>query len=210
MTRIVIMAKVPIAGSVKTRLAPALGEQGAADLALRMLHHCIETALGAKAGEVELCLAAHSTQADFQQAIKARWPSLQFSDQGEGDLGERMSRIVKRVTQSGQPVILLGTDCPDITSLTLQAAAKALQQNACAIVPTFDGGYCLIALRQHHPSLFSNIAWSTNSVYASTLAALRQLHWQVATLPMLHDIDEPSDLQYLPETWQAALPPSVN
>jgi uncharacterized protein len=204
------MAKEPLAGKVKTRLVPALGEQGAADLAWLMLQHCLETVIAAQSGEVELCFAAHSTPSAFQQNMQARWPSLQFSEQGEGDLGQRMSRIVKRVTQSGQSVILLGTDCPDITTHTLQTATKALQQNDCAIVPTFDGGYCLIALRQHHPSLFNNIAWSTDSVYASTLAAMRQLSWQVAALPMLHDIDEPSDLQYLPASWQLANPSSVN
>ncbi|MEO7105314.1 MAG: DUF2064 domain-containing protein, partial [Rhodoferax sp.] len=94
--RLVIFAKAPVAGAVKTRLIPALGAQGAAALAQRMLLHTLQQALASGAGPVELCMspapdAPAWTGIDLPEGIER-------SDQGEGDLGERMARAVHRVT----------------------------------------------------------------------------------------------------------------
>lgn len=72
------------------------------------------------------------------------------------------------------------------------------------LVPAFDGGYVLLGLNQFDASVFSGIAWSTNSVATETLQRLQQFDWRVTTWPMLHDIDEPSDLNCLPPTWRMA------
>ncbi|MGV8892507.1 MAG: TIGR04282 family arsenosugar biosynthesis glycosyltransferase [Burkholderiaceae bacterium] len=198
--RIVIFAKAPLPGFAKTRLIPALGAQGAADLARRMLQHTLHKALAANLGHVELC--ATPSAADPMWEALALPDAVQWSDQGEGDLGQRMARATQRVLESGESVLLIGTDCPQLSADHLRQAASALGQVDAALFPTFDGGYALLGLKRFHPSLFSNIAWSTDSVAFETLCRLRQLGWTVQSQPMLHDIDEPADLQWLPKTWQ--------
>lgn len=203
--RIVIIAKAPVAGFCKTRLVPALGAQGAAQLAQRMLGHTVATALAAQLGPVELCVTP------ARQAFD--WPGLdlpeglEWTEQGEGDLGARMARATQRVTADGTPILLIGTDCPALDAALLRQAAAALHQHEAAMLPTLDGGYALLGLRQHHPRLFEAMPWSTADVAAQTRQRLAELGWQLHTLPTLPDIDEPHDLRWLPAAWRAHLPP---
>lgn len=199
-TRIVIFAKAPLPGFAKTRLIPALGAQGAADLARRMLAHTLSKALAAGVGAVELCVTPSAADPAWQTLALS--DALQWSDQGEGDLGERMARTTQRVLESGESVLLIGTDCPQLSAACLQQAAYALQRTDATLFPTFDGGYALLGLNRFHPSLFAGIAWSTDTVAFETLCRLEQLGWSVQDNPMLHDIDEPADLKWLPKTWQ--------
>lgn len=201
--RILIFAKAPLPGLAKTRLIPALGRQGAADLALRMLTHTLREALAAKLGPVELCVTPAPEQARWQTlplSSQAIW-----SDQGDGDLGERMCRASQRVLQAGESVLLIGSDCPQLGAAQLQQAANALQHADAALVPTFDGGYVLLGLNRFDASLFDGIAWSTNTVAAQTRQRLAKLGWTLQTRPVLHDIDEPDDLQWLPQAWLASV-----
>ncbi len=194
--RVVIFAKAPLAGLAKTRLIPALGRQGAAELAQRLLRHTLREALAAQVGPVELCVTP--------SADHPIWPTLtlpgtvQLTNQGEGDLGERMARAARRVLGAGEAVLLIGTDCPQLDAPQLQQAANALQRAHATLLPAFDGGYVLLGLNQFDASVFSGIAWSTDSVASATLQRLEQLNWRVHIGPTLHDIDEPPDLQWLP------------
>lgn len=197
--RIVIFAKAPSPGFAKTRLIPALGVQGSADLAHRLLIHCVHQALKAKIGIVELCVTPSA--ADTVWSSLAIPDEVQWSDQGEGDLGERMGRATKRVIDGGESILLIGTDCPTLSADQLQHAANALNYCDCTFVPTFDGGYALLGLKYFDPSIFTEITWSTSTVYFDTLCRLRQLNWSVISLEMRHDIDEPRDLQWLPAKW---------
>jgi uncharacterized protein len=200
--RTVIMAKAPVAGTVKTRLIPALGAQGAADLALHMLRHTLGTASAAQLGPIELCMSPASSDACWQQFGIPQ--GIICSDQGDGDLGQRMARIAQRTIARGEALLLIGTDCPALSADTLRHAASALTHNDASMVPTWDGGYCLLGLRAFDASLFTDICWSTDTVAATTLDRMAQLDWQVEKLPMMHDIDEPSDLQWLPSAWNGA------
>lgn len=201
--RIVILAKAPIAGFCKTRLIPALGEQGAARLAQRMLARTVRFALAARLGPVELCVTPGLQSFD--------WPSLclpdglVWSEQGEGDLGARMGRAAQRVTAEGETILLIGTDCPGLDSGLLQSAAAALQDHDASLVPAADGGYALLGLKRVHPALFDAMPWSTDVVAAETRRRLAQLGWRLSSLPALHDIDEPQDLPWLPAELQAGL-----
>lgn len=198
--RVVIFAKAPLAGFAKTRLIPALGRQGAAELAQRLLHHTLHEALAAQVGPVELCVTPSPDQAIWQTLAIPK--TVHLTDQGEGDLGERMARAARRVLGAGESVLLIGTDCPQLDAARLQQAAYALQHAHATLVPAFDGGYVLLGLNQFDASVFSAIAWSTDSVAMETLHRLQQLEWRVTSWPMLHDIDEPSDLTCLPPTWR--------
>lgn len=197
--RIVIFAKAPLPGVAKTRLIPALGPQGAADLARRCLAHTLGQALAARVGPVELCVTPSAADAVWQ--ILSPGEAVPRTDQGEGDLGERMARAAQRVLDAGESVLLIGTDCPELDASQLIQAATALQHADAALVPAFDGGYVLLGLNRFHPSVFSGIAWSTDRVAMETLARFKQLEWTVHELAMLHDIDVPADLKWLPHAW---------
>ena len=199
--RIVVFAKAPQPGSVKTRLIPALGAQGAAELALRMLQHTLAQALAAEVGTVELCMSpAPDAPAWAGVAIP---PEVVQTSQGDGDLGQRMARAVNRTTtRLGQPVLLMGTDCPALSAAHITLAARQLQQHDAAIIPVADGGYVLIGLHTPCPNVFTNMAWSTATVAGDTLRRFGLLGYSVWTSPLLHDIDEPADLVHLPPSWR--------
>ena len=202
-TRIVIIAKAPIAGFCKTRLIPALGEQGATELAQRMLVRTVTSALAAGLGTVELCVTPGLQTFDWQGLGLP--DGLVWSEQGEGDLGARMGRAAQRVTSAGEAILLIGTDCPELDSGLLQHAATALQDHDASLVPTADGGYALLGLKRFDPTLFDAMPWSTDAVGAETQRRVEQLDWRLHTLPTLHDIDEPQDLPWLPAELQADL-----
>lgn len=207
--RLVIFAKAPLAGFAKTRLIPALGQQGAADLAQRLLEHTLREALTSDVGAVELCVTPSASNPVWQTV---RLPAnVCLTDQGEGDLGERMARAAGRVVAKGESIVLIGTDCPQLDAAQLRQAVGALQCSDATLVPAFDGGYVLLGLTQFDASIFSGIIWSTSSVMNDTMDRLKRLDWRVQTLPTLHDIDEPSDLKWLPKSWivSASVKPSA-
>lgn len=201
---IVIIAKLPQAGFAKTRLIPALGAQVAADLARRMLEHTLAEAIASKLDAIELCVTPSSAD-PLWQAMSVE-TNVQWSDQGAGDLGDRMARAAKRILDGGASVLLIGTDCPELDADRLRDAAQALEKNDAVLLPTFDGGYALLGLRHFDPSLFEDIAWSTNTVSQVTLSRMQSLEWQVEVLAPAHDIDEPVDLQWLPTAWMKDSP----
>ena len=98
-------------------------------------------------------------------------------------------------------VLLIGTDCPALDAACLRRAANALSETDAVILPTADGGYALLGLRRFDASVFADIAWSTPTVAATTLARLDALGWSCTRLPLVHDIDEPADLVHLPPGW---------
>jgi rSAM/selenodomain-associated transferase 1 len=190
--RIVVFAKAPVPGRVKTRLIPALGEAGAAHLAERMLARALQQALAAAVGPVELCM---SPAPDAPEWAGIALPAgIETSDQGEGDLGARMARAVQRATARGGAVLLTGTDCPDLTAERLRVAAARLAGHDAVLHRAEDGGYPLLGLRAFDASLFRSMPWSTPAVADLTLQRLAALGWTVWVGDTLRDIDEPADL----------------
>jgi rSAM/selenodomain-associated transferase 1 len=193
--RIVIFAKAPVAGFAKTRLIPALGAEGAASLAHRLLDHAIRQALDAAVGSVELCM----TPADEAAWKDVTLPvSVMRSAQGDGDLGPRMARASERVIADGESIILTGTDCPALDAQCLRQIARGLGEADTVMVPAADGGYVALGLNRFHPTLFTGIAWSTRAVAFQTRRRIAGLGWSIRQLPALHDIDLASDLRWLP------------
>ena len=196
--RIVIFAKAPLAGFAKTRLIPKLGQQGAADLAKTFLQHAVEQAMNAHLGPVELCVTPDISQPIWETLCLPH--GIDWCEQGEGDLGERLSRAAHRVISNDESVMLMGTDCPALDSKYLQMAATSMLAKDTSMVPVSDGGYALLGLNKYEPSLFSDIPWSTNAVAKLTKQRIALLAWTLAELSELNDIDEPGDLQWLPES----------
>jgi len=195
-TRIVIFAKAPIPGYAKTRLIEALGAEGAATLAKKMLLYTVAVARQAAVGPVELCVAP-DPEHDCLRALEVGSDVI-WSRQSEGDLGMRMATAVQRTLAGGENVICIGTDCVELKALHLQEAAIALAQGSVVIAPASDGGYVLLGLSECDPCIFQDIVWSTDSVFKETMARIASLNWRVTQLETLRDIDEPEDLQYLP------------
>ena len=198
--RIVIFAKAPLAGQAKTRLIPALGLDGSAALAKRLLLYTVEQAVAANIGPVELCVTPsmdHPIWHELELSAAVSW-----SEQGGGDLGERLSRASQRVSGTGESMLLIGTDCPQLDIHRLQAAAQALNNHDTCLLPVSDGGYALLGLRRHHYSLFAEIPWSTSKVAHLTCQRITAIGWSMKKFHHLHDIDEPEDLQRLPNDWE--------
>ena len=192
-TRIVIFAKAPVPGNVKTRLVPALGEIGAARLAHQMLLATIAEAEGAHLSIPELCTTPHPYDPDWKSFLPKA--EIRYTDQGEGDLGERLARAAKRMILLGENILLIGTDCPALDRHKLRAAAEALLTHDAIIHPTLDGGYALLGLRRFDSSLFAGIGWSGPDVAADTIARIEALGWSLHIGETLRDIDEPEDLE---------------
>ncbi|HEX8644724.1 MAG TPA: TIGR04282 family arsenosugar biosynthesis glycosyltransferase [Allosphingosinicella sp.] len=182
MTRILVFAKAPVPGRVKTRLIPALGADGAARLAAQMLERTIEEAL-ATGLEVELC--GEPDAAFWSGTPVAR------SAQGPGTLGERLARAAER---AGGRVLLIGSDCPALERERLAAAAASLDTHDAVLHPAEDGGYVLLGLRRFDAAIFAGIAWSTASVCAATIERIEAIGWSVDVRETLRDVDEPADL----------------
>lgn len=197
-TCIILFAKFPAQGMAKTRLQPALGIEGAAQMARRLLLHSIEQAV-ATGFTIELCVSPAPTDPCWQ-ALNLP-DSLQWSAQAEGDLGLRMLTASQQALARFEQVILIGTDCPSLTTIRIRQAAQQLEIQDSVMIPAFDGGYALFGFKQVAARLFSNIEWSTASVAKVTQQRLSELSWSVALLAPLPDIDEPEDLCYLPNGW---------
>lgn len=196
---VIVMAKAPVAGFAKTRLIPALGAQGAAALAERLLERALQQALQARLGPVDLCCAPNMQQPAL--ARHAAQPGLVLSDQGEGDLGARMALAFDRWLVREGRALMIGTDAPALDAAMLRRAAAALDEADAVFVPALDGGYALIGLRCAAPTLFSDMAWSTASVMAETRKRLAAAALRHIELPAVADVDEPTDLVHLPQAW---------
>lgn len=197
-TCIIIFAKYPAKDKAKTRLQPALGVDGAAKMARQLLLHSIEQAV-ASGFSVELCVSPAPTDRCWQDLELPA--SLCWSAQASGDLGLRMLTASENALKSFDKVLLIGSDCPDLTAERLQKSVQQLQQHDTVMIPAFDGGYVLLGFKQVAASLFSDIIWSTSSVAKITQQRIAALHWTLALLEPLADIDEPTDLKYLPLGW---------
>jgi rSAM/selenodomain-associated transferase 1 len=194
---IAVFAKAPIAGLAKTRLVPALGADGAAALAARLLEHAATQAVAAALGPVTLWATpdlSHPVWSRLQNQL-----GLALALQPDGDLGQRMAHAF--FSTSG-PLLLTGTDMPGLDAAVLREAAAQLASHDAVFVPALDGGYGLAGLHQATPAtlqlLFGGMTWSTPTVMAVTRQRLAAAGLRHAELPALPDIDEPADLHHVP------------
>ena len=197
-SKLIIFAKAPIPGTVKTRLQPTVSQEDAATLQTFFIQHTLKLASALKEVDVELRCAPDGSQPFFQQC--ARQFDITIKQQRGNDLGERMANALQEALVNYPQVIVIGTDCPDLTQNYLSEAFSQLKQGALAVIgPASDGGYVLLGLRQFSPLLFSDINWGSNQVLFETRQKLQQLGWKWDELNTLRDIDTPADLLDFPE-----------
>lgn len=203
-TQLIVMAKAPEPGAVKTRLTPALGADGAARLAARLLERAVSAAIESRLGDVVLACAPDVSHPAF--AAQAR-RGVTLRPQGEGDLGQRMWRALDEAFGAGADgAILFGTDVPALDAVMLRRAHETLRTTDAVFVPAHDGGYALVGLRRSAPPiLFEAMPWSTPVVMALTRERLAAGGLSHLELPAVHDIDEPDDLAHLPPGWLKGL-----
>jgi len=195
--RVMVFAKAPTPGRVKTRLIPSLGESGAAELQRQLIERTLRTAAAAGLGALELWCAPGPDD-PFFAACAARH-DIGLRTQSEGDLGARMAGALESALAAGSPGLLIGCDCPALTAAYLREAAAALTDGNDAVLgPAEDGGYVLIGLSRSPPAeLFAGIAWGTATVMEETRMRLARLHWRWRELALMWDLDRPEDLPRL-------------
>jgi hypothetical protein len=199
-----IFARAPVPGAVKTRLIPALGPTGAAQLAVHMLRHALQIAADARLGPVQLHGAPDVQHPVLQSA--AAGVGAACLAQGCGDLGERMRLALAAALQLTPRALLCGTDCPALDAEVLREADAALVAGAdCVLVPTADGGFVLIGFRREAlaaiDEVFGAVAWGSSTVMSSTRDRLLRAGLRWTELATLVDIDEPADLEHVPKEW---------
>jgi rSAM/selenodomain-associated transferase 1 len=189
---LIVFARAPEPGRVKTRLAPVLGASGAASLHRQLVERTLRTATRAGFGEVHLCCAPKAG-GSFFSAMKKRF-GVRLTSQGRGGLGERMQRALRRHPGA----VLIGSDCPALRPADLRAAARVLRSGLDAVFcPAEDGGYALIGARRSARTLFDGVQWGSSKVMAQTRARLRRLGWRWRELRTVWDVDRPEDLARL-------------
>jgi hypothetical protein len=188
---VVVFAKAPVAGRVKTRLIPLLGARGAARLQERLIERTLARARDAGVGPVELWVAGAPGHA-FVRACARRFGAALRVQRG-ADLGQRMTHAFERVLGQASRCVLIGTDCPGQTGTDLQRAAAALLRRDVVLQPAEDGGYVLVGLRQPRRELFEGVSWGGPDVLAQTerrIAALGLAPRRLRRLPDLDTVDD--------------------
>jgi uncharacterized protein len=193
-TCLIIFTRYPEPGKVKTRLIPALGAGGAALLHQQMTEHTIKQA---RALQQLISVTIEVWFTGGNQVLMQDWlgEDLTFQEQPLGDLGDRMSLAVQKACDQGYTaVVIIGTDCLDLSVTLLEQSFQMLKSNILTIGPATDGGYYLIGLQRSFPALFTGINWSTDTVLRETLKIAEDLQLKPTLLPCLHDTDIPEDL----------------
>jgi uncharacterized protein len=188
---LIVFSKNPVAGRVKTRLAASIGDRAALEV--------YETL---RAMTLQAASAAECTKAvfysDFIPAddLFLRTEGFDAFLQEGNDLGERMHRAFLEGFGLGfDHVVLIGTDCPELSSFLIDQAFGELEIQDAVLGPARDGGFYLVGLNHPMPELFLDRKWSTSGVLNESLGILRKQHAEYALLPALSDIDTIKDLQ---------------
>lgn len=190
-TIVCVLAKAPVPGKVKTRLAARIGDVRAAGLARAFLAdtwNMVSNANWAKA----VLATTDGSACDFGLP-----GNLEIWPQGEGDLGVRLERVMRRGLRDADMVIAIGADSPGLPERILVQARNELRTADAVLGPADDGGFYLLGLRRCPERLFHELPWSQTTTLAATQARLAQNEMSVAFLEPWFDVDEPSDLDRL-------------
>jgi len=195
---IIIMAKAPRAGAVKTRLSPLLSEAAIVQIATAFVEDTVAKAK-CVTPHVMLAYAPSDGREVLQEILRDHLEpdSLMWLEQQDQDLGTRLQAATRHGATLGfSPIIILGTDSPTLPPLFLQNAILALTTGVADVVlgPAEDGGFYLAGMREPVCELYKGVAWSTSSVLAQTAANVAALKLRLMQLPTWYDVDTPADL----------------
>jgi len=190
-TALLIFAKVPRPGSVKTRLTPALSPSEAARLYTAFLRDTVRQSRALSGSDVRLYLAPPLPD-EGRNAL----PTDVSLHEQEGDgLGGRMRRAFRETLEEYQRVVLMGSDHPTLPLPFLHEAYRSLgSSEALCLGPTVDGGFYLLGMSTFYPQLFADMTYSHSGVLGDTLARGAQTDADLTVLPQWYDVDRPEDL----------------
>lgn len=193
--RLIIFARAPRLGSVKTRLAQEIGEAAALAAYEKLLRDL--SANLAALSDVTVLFTPSDAESDLSPYFPRGWS---FAPQEGRDLGASLTQAFA-ATNSGSKTVVIGSDCPQVSTKDVEAAFEALDRNDLVLGPATDGGYWLAGLKSAQPRLFQGINWSTATVLQETLDRAAELNLRTALLRELRDVDTAADWEdYLART----------
>lgn len=191
---IAVFARTPVAGQAKTRLIPLLGAKGAAQLQAHLLAAAVDKAAALPSAACSLWVAGDTGHPAITTAATRH--CIPVEAQVGDDLGQRMHHAMGVALSRHAGCLIIGTDCPALTTAHLVKAAAALQSHDVVLGPAEDGGYVLIGLTRPRPELFAGIAWGSSTVLAATQRRIRDAGLRLYQLPPLPDLDTPDDYRH--------------
>lgn len=187
---LIIFARKPVLGQVKTRLAATIGDLKALNIYKRLLTHTRSVA------SLSTCHGfAFLTEKDEDDF----WNGFSCELQSGDSLGDRMHEAFDLLFRKGyHHCVIIGSDCPKLTKEIINSAFDNLETNDIVIGAAADGGYYLLGMKKLHSSLFKNKNWSTENVFIQTLIDIKKQGLTYHTMPVLNDVDEEKDI---PAEW---------
>ncbi len=192
---LLIFAKCPRPGKVKTRLVPPLSPKQAADLYRCMLGDVMAMVAGLPDLSLYLFYEDIEGARDYFAGIA---PGIVSLPQEGKDLGERMAEAFRVVFAMGHgAAVIIGTDAPDLPPAYIKEAFSRLESGKSRAVfgPCEDGGYYLLGITQLHRALFRDLPWSSGTVLQESLKRAAEAGIEASLLPMWHDVDMAADLE---------------
>lgn len=204
MESLVVFARQPVAGAVKTRLAESIGDAAAVQLYCGFLEDTVTTCANWRKQTVgadpnrRLVFAVDPSADDPLIAELARRGGMHVVEQGEGDLGDRLKRAMDaEFARGARSVCVIGSDAPTLPRSHLDHAFRALHFEPAVFGPSFDGGYWLVGAQRPAPDLFTSIPWSSDLTLDASLRHLRRSKTHGHLLPYWYDVDDAPDLKRL-------------
>lgn len=196
---LIVFQKNPVLGQVKTRIAKILGEEKALEIYRFLVWKTHEQITLLTNWDVFLYYSDFTEKVDW----KPKKGEISYHLQKGKDLGERMRNAFEEIFHKGYTrILIIGTDCPQLTEETLNNAAKELNNYDVVFGPAKDGGYYLLGLKKLYNGLFQDIPWSTESVLELSIQYLKQNKISFQTTSSLSDIDTAEDWDKYQKSFQ--------
>lgn len=196
-TAVIVFQKNPVLGKVKTRIAQCLGDEKALEIYRWLVQKTHDQLTHLEGMDIFFYYADFIEKVDW----KPKRGKISYGLQEGNDLGEKMQLAFEEVLQQGyQKVIIIGTDCPEITPKILKDAAAELDHFEVVFGPAKDGGYYLLGMKKMYEGLFKNIPWSTDSVLEVSIHYLKENNITYQTIAVLTDIDTVEDWEKYKKT----------
>ncbi|MFC1807964.1 TIGR04282 family arsenosugar biosynthesis glycosyltransferase [Candidatus Omnitrophota bacterium] len=194
---LIIFAKYPAPGKVKTRLAKEIGKEKAALLYASFVKSIVERTRSRYYKQV-IFFSPSNRKKEFKDWLGR---DIEFTAQKGSDLGARMADAFKiSFSKNAEKVIIIGTDSPHIDNKRIEQAFKMLRKHEAVIGPSQDGGYYLLGLSRFTPKVFGGISWSTDKVFDQSVNILENERISYSILPAGFDIDVAGDLDNINHT----------
>jgi len=192
---IIQFAKWPVLGNVKTRLARSIGDEKALEVHLELLNEVLDKLIAAKSGEIALWLNEIPSQQACMASIiqKTKKNDIALNVQQGDNLGDKMAEAILSSLEKYNKVIIVGSDCPNITASILTEASEALDKTDLVIGPAEDGGYVLIGASCFETGIFTGVAWGQGAVLEKTILNSQALNYSFTLLAESWDVDEFAD-----------------